>query len=73
MMTDNGHDGSMLFTIFQEYRKDVLLKESTCPSLETFLTFSPRIVTIAQGNGVGQISGIGAVSGGKNWGKKIMI
>ena len=69
MMTDNGDDGSMLFTIFQAYRKHVLLKESSRPSLETFLSVSPRTVTTAQGDAAGQISGIGAVPGEKNWGK----
>ena len=50
--------------VFREYRKDVILKESMSKSRNLGDVF-PRILTIAQGDTVGQVSKIGSVSGEK--------
>ena len=69
MMTDNGHDGSMQFTIFTGVSKGRTSQGIHMSKSRILSAVFSSLITKAQGNAVGQIAGIGAVSGGKNWGK----
>jgi len=66
-MTGNGYDGSVPLRYSRNIERMYFSRNRHVQVSKTSLAFSPRIFTVAQGDFVGQVARIDAVSGEKGF------